>query len=70
MEFTELCGRRIEITCHLAIINNWSYEFACKYIETLFEKWRERSKYKWCLDLNWLSNLGISINNQERIDKL
>jgi len=37
MGFTELCGRRIEITCHLAIINNWSYEFACKYIETQFE---------------------------------
>lgn len=66
--FTELCGRKIEITCHLAIVNRWSYKHACQYIETQFEIWRRRSKYQWLLDINWLSSLEISINSQERLD--
>ena len=68
MGFTELCGRKTEITCHLAIINGWSYQHACQYIDAQFETWRQRSTYHWSLDLNWLSNLDISINKQERLD--
>jgi hypothetical protein len=66
--FTELCGRKIEITCHLAIINSWSYKHACEYIETQFKIWRQRSEYQWLLDISWLSNLEISINSPDRMD--
>lgn len=68
MGFTGLCGRDVEITCHLALVNGWSYHHAREYVEKQFEIWRERSKYHWLLDISWLSHLNISINNQERLD--
>lgn len=70
MGFAQLCGREVEITCHLAIVNKWSYEFACEYISEQFKVWENRSKYTWLLDISWLEQHGILVENQDRIDTL
>jgi len=47
-------GRLDIASNHLMKINNWDYEETTAYIESAFDKWRERSKHEWNVDVGWL----------------
>lgn len=66
MGFAQISGKDIEASCHLAIVNGWTYKAACQYIEEQFDIWEKRSKYDWLLDIDWLDKFGIQINVQDR----
>jgi len=59
MGHTNLQGKAIEATLHLAKINGWSCEEAVNYVETQFQVWQERSQYDWELDISWLENINL-----------
>lgn len=47
---------------HFCNINNISNLDANRYIESVFEVWRERSKFSWKLNLDWLEyNFNVKI---------
>ncbi len=52
-------GRQDIAKGHLAKINNWSHEQVNQYVDKQFEKWQQRSKYEWEIDLDWLGKKGI-----------
>lgn len=64
--FTQLKGKELEATAHLAIVNGWSCHAAEKYIKQAFEVWTERSKKSWVLDISWLSTLGINLPERKK----
>lgn len=66
MGFTELKGKRIPATAHLSIVNRWSYQQAEEYVARAFQVWRMRSKQGWTLDISWLSQFGIAIEQLDR----
>ena len=59
MGFANIKGRGVEMTCRLAIINQWSYEYACHYVDEQFGIWETRSEKPWKLDINWLFQYNI-----------
>ena len=63
--FTQLKGKEVEATAHLAIVNGWSYQKAQQYVEKSFEVWSERSNHTWKLDISWLENLGIETRSSK-----
>ena len=67
MGFTQLRDKELEATCHLAIVNKWTYRAAKSYIEAQFEVWKQRSEYQWLLDIDWLSCHDISVRNPNSI---
>ena len=46
---------------HLKTINNWSYSECDEYIQEVFKKWEQRSRYNWILDLEYITNQGFEI---------
>lgn len=68
MGFAQISGKEIEMTCHLAIINGWTYKAACQYVGERFDLWRKRSKYDWLLDISWLGNFDIQVDTKDRLD--
>jgi hypothetical protein len=48
---------------HLAKVNNWSIEDAELYIEGCFEVWHRRSCHQWELDLSYLEQVRINIED-------
>jgi hypothetical protein len=59
-------GRGNSAKTHLAKVNNWSVEDAELYIEGCFEVWHRRSCHKWKLDLSYLKQFGIEIDDNSR----
>ena len=66
MGFANIKGRSVEMTCHLAIINQWSYNYACDYVSEQFSIWDKRSSYDWKLDINWLLQYNIKPKKHDR----
>jgi hypothetical protein len=56
-------GRENAAKTHLAKVNNWSAGDAELYIEGCFEVWHRRSRHRWVLDLSYLSQFGISVED-------
>ena len=52
-------GRQDIAKKHLVKVNSWSKEQVDKYVDEQFEKWQQRSKHEWKIDLKWLENKGI-----------
>ena len=48
---------------HLAKVNGWTAREAERYIAEQFAVWERRSKYQWTLDLSWLEQHGITVQN-------
>lgn len=46
---------------HLMQVNQWTQKRAEKHIKESFERWAERSKKKWKLDISHLSDYGIDV---------
>ncbi len=65
---TQLKGKEVEATAHLAIVNGWSYFTAEQYVEQAFEVWEQRSKYAWTLDISWLESLGVPLRRTDDSD--
>lgn len=59
MGHTNLQGKAIEATYHLAKVNGWSYEETINYVKAQFMAWQERSKYDWELDITWLDQTRL-----------
>lgn len=64
---TQLRGKGVEATAHLAIVNGWSYGAAEKCIEEAFETWKVRSTKTWTLDISWLERQGIPVNKPKEL---
>jgi hypothetical protein len=60
---TGLRGKGNSAKAHLAKVNNWSLEDAELYIEGCFEMWHRRSCHQWKLDLSYLEQFGIRIED-------
>lgn len=60
----ELRGKGNSAKAHLAKVNNWSLEDAELYIEGCFEAWHRRSRHPWALDLSYLAEFGIAIEDK------
>lgn len=58
-----LRGKGNSAWAHLAKVNGWSIEDAELYIEGCFEIWQRRSCHQWKLDLSYLKQFGISIED-------
>ena len=56
-----LRGKGNAAKVHLAKVNNWSIEDAELYIEGSFEMWQRRSCHQWNLDLSYLEQFGINV---------
>lgn len=55
-------GREALILKHFIKINNIDKVTANTYINSVFNIWQKRSKKKWKLDISFLKNYGIEIN--------
>jgi len=42
---------------HLAKVNKWNIEKAKRYINKQFDKWLERNKYEWEIDITFLKQI-------------
>lgn len=58
-----LRGKSNSARAHLAKVNGWSMEDAELYIEGCFEIWHRRSRHQWNLDLSYLKQFGIIIED-------
>lgn len=47
---------------HLSKVNNITKREAIHHIETSLETWSQRSQYSWTLDISYLTDQGIKIN--------
>ena len=56
MGFANSRGRGQAAKDHLAKVNGWTLEQTELYVTGCFDKWEERSKYQWELDLAWLQD--------------
>ena len=54
-------GRGAEALHHLMEVNGWRLNQAEKYIQSVFEIWKERSQHEWVLDVTWITELGVEI---------
>ena len=59
-----LRGKGDAARTHLAKVNGWSLEEANIYIEWCFEIWHRRSCHRWNLDLSYLEQFGISVEDR------
>jgi hypothetical protein len=59
-----LRGKAKAARAHLAKVNGWSLEDADLYIEGSFEIWHRRSCHQWSLDLSYLEQFGISVEDR------
>ncbi len=59
-----LRGYGEQAEAHLAKINGWSKKETDSYLETVWEKWHERSCHDWSLDISWLNRYGIYIKSK------
>jgi nitrate/TMAO reductase-like tetraheme cytochrome c subunit len=50
-----------QATEHLADINGWEIDHTRSYLKAVKDVYRERSRYKWKLDLSWACKRGIEI---------
>lgn len=57
--FATVQGRDEIAKQHLAKVNGWTEIQVDKYVTKQFEKWRERSKHQWKLNLEWLEKRGF-----------
>jgi 5-methylcytosine-specific restriction endonuclease McrA len=46
---------------HFMVINKINKKKATKHIDEVFDLWRQRSQFKWNLDISILSNYGIDV---------
>tara|TARA_R100000908_G_C3750970_1_gene145558 strand:- start:1527 stop:2024 length:498 start_codon:yes stop_codon:yes gene_type:complete len=53
---TSAIGKQAQAFKHMEKVNNWSHKQCVKHVAEAFEEWNERSKYKWHLDLSYLSD--------------
>lgn len=44
---------------HLIRVNRWSVDQATDHVEQAFDKWKQRSRFQWRLDLTWLDSLSL-----------
>jgi len=51
------------VKAHLSKVNDWSDKDTDWYIKKQFDIWSYRSRFKWKIDLTWLEEKGININN-------
>ena len=58
-------GKGKQAKKHLAKVNGWSLQDADYYIEVMFEVWHRRSSENWTLDISWLKENGIEIDNND-----
>lgn len=57
---TSAIGKQAQAFKHMEHVNNWSHKQCVNHVAEAFEEWNDRSKYKWYLDLSYLSqNYGI-----------
>lgn len=42
---------------HLCKVNNWTEDEAEEYIKKQLDKWKERSRYEWKIDISWLESI-------------
>lgn len=54
-------GRSRQAMAHLAKVNNWSMGDVQLYVEGVFEKWEQRSRHQWTLDISYLAQFDISV---------
>ena len=59
----QLRGKEEEAANHLKKVNGWNKLQTQKYILEAFQIWNERSQYQWQLDLTWLEQNGIILEN-------
>lgn len=59
----KLRGKGEEAANHLKKVNGWNERETQQYILEAFHTWNERSKYQWQLDLTWLEQNGITLEN-------
>lgn len=50
-------------------VNNWNLDQTEKYIEQKFREWKQRSQYKWELDISEIVNYGIDLVKYSNIKK-
>jgi hypothetical protein len=53
---------------HLAKVNGWTPQEAERYIAAQFALWQRRSAFQWTLDLSWLEENGITVQNAPVLD--
>jgi hypothetical protein len=54
-------GRGQIALAHMARVNGIGLSEAMNYYVDAFEKWEDRSKHEWSLDLSWLEKAGIVV---------
>ncbi len=60
-------GRQYIAKEHLAKVNGWSEEQVDQYVDEQFEKWQQRSRYQWEIDLKWLEEKKIKYRNDRAL---
>jgi hypothetical protein len=66
MGLANVRGRGHLATRHLAKVNGWTAAEAERYIADQFALWQQRSTFQWQLDLSWLEECGIQIQDKTR----
>ena len=64
--FARVKGNEKLALVHLCKINNWNEIQGMKYIDSVFELWKQRSNYNWKLDIQ---NLLDYIEKQKKLKK-
>jgi hypothetical protein len=59
-------GRGEIAQAHLAKINKWKSKQTSDYIDEQFSKWKERSTFKWKIDLTWLEDRKIKYKDDRK----
>ena len=59
--FSRTQGKEAECRDHLAFVNGWSQKQIDQHLEEMFDRWKDRSRIQWDIDLTVLSTgYGIS----------
>lgn len=55
----QIRNRGVEATNHLKNVRNFSDDECTLHIKEAFDKWTQRNKYKWTLDISLITDNGI-----------
>jgi 5-methylcytosine-specific restriction endonuclease McrA len=55
----QIQGHLEEAMAHLARVNGWDRRTTERYLDEVWETWRERSRHAWTLDLSVLATYGV-----------
>lgn len=67
-------GKQAEVFKQLEVVNGWTHKDVVQHVAECFEKYKERSKFQWKLDLSLLTkppyNIKINLDAKRKFKKV